>query len=179
MNAANTTEQEIRFSLLELLKEHSVVCHEEDMGEGQKAIFASFTMGTKDPIEFDYIFNLVKSASKFEMAHYNYQSYVELSGLVNKDNEKDLAWMISKINPFLPLGSFGIFDRLGSLYWKQNTLLDKKLSSEQLSSTIIAEAVFSQSVIMDFRDTLLNFLLNRKSAEDCLRENKWSKLMFP
>jgi hypothetical protein len=172
-------EVEIYNSLLGLLKKQHVSVVEEEIGEGQKSIIATFNFGSTDnSIQLDYMFSFIKIHQETQMAFLNCQMFVEISGLVNSENRQDLTWMITKINTFLPIGAFGIFEQFGLLYWKQNTFLDKSLAANQNAKMILAEVIFSQNVILDFRNSLLNFLLNRKSAMDALKENKWASLMF-
>ena len=147
-------------------------------GEHYQSLMAQFPLepGSDRTFDFDFSFipDLVGSGSKY----LNLQSFVQLSGEADLARCPDLLWMIAKINRYLPIGSFGVFDSLDVLYWKQNSYLDGDLDPELNTSLIMEQTQFAQRIIIDFRDTFLDVIAGRATAMDALKANKWGTVLL-
>jgi hypothetical protein len=124
-------------------------------------------------------FTFIPQPAGVESAYINLQTYAQLYDSLGPGAFDGLRWLTTKLNCFLPVGLFGLFENLGVLYWKHTHLLDKALPAEINLGVIAAQTAMATNVLSDFGDTLLEAATGARSAAVALRANKWAPLLFP
>lgn len=178
MKDKNTRGEMFLEALFLKLEKEGTPVKKEDIGNNQYSVAATFNVLQRVDLEFSY--NIIPDKLNLTPNFINLQSFVQISGAVfSEELQQDIRWMTSKINPFLPMGNFGLFDRFDILYWKQNNYLDALSDIDNNVSLTLAQTAFSQKVILDFRNSFIDVILKLKTSEESLRANKWASLMFP
>lgn len=169
-------------ALLRTLKDQletlSIPVEFQKINANQNSIFATFKVRHDLPLFLEYNFSFVPNLTVVNSGFLLLQTYVEISGLVDKKNYTHLSLAVDLVNPIIPIGSFGIFKRFDILYWKQNNFLNTGVSDEENATLILQQAVFSQEVILDFRDSLLQIIHENTPPEEALKSNKWAAIIL-
>lgn len=169
---------ELLLALQEAVVAGGNTAKKEEIPGNQFSILASFQTKQRADVYLDFSYNIIPDNLRLTEHQINLQSFVQLNGFVAATQFEAIRWMTTNINPFLPMGSFGLFERFNILYWKQNNYLDSSRDVSENVSQIMAQTHFSQNVIMDFRDSFLDVIIHQKTAEESLRNNKWAKVIF-
>jgi hypothetical protein len=178
MKDKNIQEEMLLETLFLRLEKEGTPVRKEDIGNNKHSVTA--TLNVVEGVDLEFTYNIIPDQLNLTANFINLQSFVQISGTVSSEElQQDIRWMASKINPFLPMGNFGLFDRFDILYWKQNNYLDASSDVDNSASLIIAQTTFSQKVILDFHNSFMDVILKLKSSEESLKANKWASLMFP
>jgi hypothetical protein len=124
-------------------------------------------------------FTFIPQPAGVESAYINLQTYAQLYDGLGPGAFDGLRWLTTKLNCFLPVGLFGLFENLGVLYWRHTHLLDKRLAADTNLGVIEAQTTMATNVLSDFGDTLLEAATGARSAAGALRANKWAPILFP
>ncbi|MHB8644177.1 MAG: hypothetical protein ACYDAR_00145 [Thermomicrobiales bacterium] len=124
-------------------------------------------------------FSFIPLPAGEESPFVNLQTYAQLCDGLGPGAFDGLRWLTTKLNCFLPVGFFGVFDSLGVLFWKQTHLLDKTAAMDANLTLIERQTAMAITVLGDFTDTLLVAASGARPAAAALRANKWAPLLFP
>lgn len=124
-------------------------------------------------------FSFIPQPVDVESPYINLQTYAQLCDGLGPGAFDGLRWLTAKLNCYLPVGFFGVFETLGVLFWKQTHVLDKAIEAATSLALIEKQTAMAVGVLGDFGDTLLEAATGARSAATALRANKWAPLLFP
>lgn len=124
-------------------------------------------------------FSFIPQPVGVDSPYVNLQTYTQISDGIGPTASEGLRWLTTKLNCFLPVGFFGVFDNLGVLYWRQTHILDKAVESAINVALVEKQTAMAVGVLCDFADTLVETASGARSAAAALRANKWAPLLFP
>lgn len=147
--------------------------------ENSSSLVVAQPLGAATLSSVNWEFTFIPQPVGVESPYMNLQTYAQLyDGLVPGAFD-GLRWLTTKLNCFLPVGHFGLFENLGVLYWKHTHLLDSALAMETNLGLIEAQTAMATNVLGDFGDTLIEAATGARSAAGALRANKWAPILFP
>ncbi len=124
-------------------------------------------------------FSFIPQPVGVDSPYVNLQMYTQVADGLGTGAFDGLRWLTTKLNCFLPVGFFGVFDNLGVLFWRQTHILDKAVASEITVALIEKQTAMAVGVLGDFVDTLVEAATGAQSAAAALRANKWAPILFP
>jgi hypothetical protein len=127
----------------------------------------------------NFEFSFIPQPAGVESPYINLQTYAQVCDGVGPGAFEGLRWLTAKLNCYLPVGFFGVFESLGVVFWKQTHLLDKAIAAETNLALIEKQTAMAGDILGDFGDTLLEAATGTRSATAALRANKWAPLLFP
>lgn len=147
--------------------------------ENFSSLVVAQPLGASTLPSVNWEFTFIPQPAGVESAYINLQTYAQLYDGLGPGAYDGLRWLTTKLNCFLPVGLFGLFENLGVLYWKHTHLLDKALPADTNLGVIAAQTAMATNVLDDFGDTLLEAATGARSAAGALRANKWAPILFP
>jgi hypothetical protein len=123
--------------------------------------------------------SFIPQPADVESPYINLQTYAQVCDGLGPGVFEGLRWLTAKLNCYLPVGFFGVFESLGVLFWKQTHLLDKTIEAETNLALIEKQTAMAVNILSDFGDTVLEAATGARSATAALRANKWAPLLFP
>jgi hypothetical protein len=143
------------------------------------SLVVGYPLGTSLLPTVNLEFSVIPPPAGEESPYANLQTYAQLCDGLGAGTFDGLRWLTTKLNCFLPVGCFGLFDNLGALFWKQTHLLDTALATETNVAVIEKQTAMAVNLLGDFSDTLLEVATGVRSAAAALQANKWAPLLFP
>lgn len=123
-------------------------------------------------------FSLIPDPSGAFEGYFNLQSFVDVSSTVTSERSPEVYEMLMAINQYTPIGYFGVFVRLGVLYWKNTAYLDVRVEPERNAQLVISQTDLARRIIADFEIPILDVVSGRASAAQALAESKWGPALF-
>lgn len=177
MNNKKIKEEAFLNALVKKLKTSNVKTSFGSLNSSQKSVIADFDLKKMPDEKLRYMYSFIPDLLNLSPNFSNLQSFVEVSSFIGEDKLDDIMWMVNMVNPFLPMGYFGVFKRFDILYWKQNNYLDNN-NPEENAALVLSQSTFSNEVILDFRDTFLKVIYKQQTPTASLQANKWAHVIF-
>lgn len=160
------------------IKNSGTHVEKQELPNNQYSVVGQFKTPQDPDLALSFMYNIIPDNLGLTPNQINLQTFVEINGTVAEEKFEDIRKMIAQVNPFLPIGHFGLFEKYNILYWKQNNYLDSNLENAINADLVMAQTKFSINVIMDFRLTFVDALMDVKTPEESLRDNKWASIIF-
>lgn len=147
--------------------------------ENFSSLVVAHPLGAATLPTVNFEFSFIPQPAGEDSPYINLQTYAQVCDGLGPGAFDGLRWLTAKLNCYLPVGFFGVFESLGVLFWKQTHLLDKAVESETNLALIEKQTAMAATILGDFGDTLIEAATGARSATAALRANKWAPLLFP
>ena len=104
------------------------------------------------------------------------QSFVELSSDVDRERLPELMWLTSTLNSMLPIGTFGILEKRGVLFFKHNALIDGNLDLHANVKLVDRQTGLFLYVLSLYIDTVLQVARGEADAHDALESTPFAQI---